>query len=266
MLEALRQFIGRKIPLRLKIYHRALYNYYFGSEPELHLIRHICNQNKVAIDIGAHMGIYTYFLNTHSSACYSIEPNPELREILLQSFGRKIIILPYAMSDHGDQALLRIPIIADSQDRGRATVESGNNLEGFLCEDLSVECKRLDDLELPDVGIIKIDVEGHELAVLKGARSLLERDKPALIIESENRHRANAVHDVHSFLETLAYQCYFLHDGRLHPYSEFNANIHQNSNNVGDMGKVPGQVYVNNFIFLGNPKNYPGLRAYGISV
>lgn len=180
----LRQLIGRLVPLRLKIFHRAIYNYYFGSEPELRLLRHLCDPDRAAIDVGAHMGIYTFFLKAHSSSCFAVEPIPELREILYQSFGRGITILPFALSDQEGTATLRIPVISNNKDRGRATIEAKNDLNTHPHQDIEIERKRLDSLEFPPIGIIKIDVEGHELAVLKGSRKLLERDHPVIIVEA----------------------------------------------------------------------------------
>jgi len=259
MFRLLRWLIGRWLPLRVKIYHRAFYNYHFGSEPELRLIKYICDPGKAAIDVGANVGIYTYFLKAHSSACYAIEPNPALRDILDKSFGRGVIVLPYALSDREGTDTLRIPIIENTEDRGRATIEAGNDLDGHLYQSVSVERTKLDNLNLPAIGLIKIDVEGHELPVLQGARALLERDHPAIIVESEERHCQGAVRDVHRFLDALGYKCFFLLDNRLHHFDEFIPTVHQNINNVGDMGKISGRVYVNNFIFIHNLENYPDL-------
>ncbi|WP_246642623.1 FkbM family methyltransferase [Rhizobium croatiense] len=69
------------------------------------------------------------------------------------------------------------------------------------------------------VGFIKIDVEGHELKVLKGAEAILSRDHPNLLIEAEDRHRPNAVASVIDYLTPFGYSVYCLKDRRLRSLS-----------------------------------------------
>jgi hypothetical protein len=63
---------------------------------------------------------------------------------------------------------------------------------------------------------LKIDVEGHEDAVLAGARVLLARDAPSLIVEVEDRHKQGSRGAVCEFLADLGYACFVYFDGRLH--------------------------------------------------
>lgn len=262
MFNVLRQMIGRLIPLRLKIFHRALYNYHYGSEPELRLLRHLCDPDKAAVDVGAHMGIYTFFLKAHSSMCYAVEPISELREILRQSFGKSVTILPFALSDQSGRGTLRIPTINSRQDRGRATIDKENDLDNYTSIDIEIERKRVDDLDWPSIGFIKVDVEGHELAMLKGANALLIRDQPAVIVESEERHHPGSVHGLQDFMASLGYECFFFQNEQLHPFCTFKLEIHQSPSGIGDRGKIAGHTYINNFIFLHHPERYTGLAQY----
>ena len=61
------------------------------------------------------------------------------------------------------------------------------------------------------VALLKIDVEGAELGVLKGAERILRQHKPLLVFECENRHLAPGnVRDVFSWLEQLGYEGRFI--------------------------------------------------------
>ena len=72
-----------------------------------------------------------------------------------------------------------------------------------------ISCKRLDDLNLDPVGFIKIDVEGHEEAVLMGGATLLERDRPTALIEIEERHKAGAIDAITERMNGLGYRGFF---------------------------------------------------------
>jgi hypothetical protein len=57
---------------------------------------------------------------------------------------------------------------------------------------LQVQTQTLDSLGLLDVGFLKIDVEGHELSVLRGADKTIASNRPIVLIESEARHARGA--------------------------------------------------------------------------
>jgi hypothetical protein len=59
---------------------------------------------------------------------------------------------------------------------------------------------------------MKIDVEGHELEVLKGAAGLVEQDKPVLLIEIEERHCPGNLKEVPKWLARFGYLLWVLDD------------------------------------------------------
>jgi Methyltransferase FkbM domain len=125
-------------------------------------------------------------------------------------------------------------------------------VDGGAVQSIDVPVKRLDDLHLDDVGLIKIDVEGHELAVLLGATDTLARNQPALVVEAEERHHPNAVADITTLLAGLGYAGYFDLDGTRRPIEEFDPAHHQNPASIGggENGWASDGGYVNNFAFL----------------
>ena len=72
-----------------------------------------------------------------------------------------------------------------------------------------VDVLRLDDTCLTNVTAIKIDVEGAELEVLRGARKTLRRYRPCLSIEIEERHRAGSTIAVPEWLRDFGYEGWF---------------------------------------------------------
>ena len=87
-----------------------------------------------------------------------------------------------AASDHRGTARLWLPP-DDAGDRGVSSLVRRD----IHARALDVPCLTLDSLNLRDVDFVKIDVDGNELAVLRGATALLARDRPALFIELESR-------------------------------------------------------------------------------
>jgi FkbM family methyltransferase len=94
---------------------------------------------------------------------------------------------------------------------------------------------------------LKIDVEGHELAVLQGARRTLEAHQPTILVECEARHRPDGdVRPVFDFLESFGYTGSFFQRDRRRPLKEFDPATHQSLGPNDD--RLP-DGYVNNFAF-----------------
>jgi FkbM family methyltransferase len=158
----------------------------------------------------------------------------------------RLCVQAVALSDRASEARLKVPL----DQPGRSSIEKENPVERLgAVEELTVPTRRLDDYgAIEPVGCIKIDVEGHEDAVLRGARGILMRDHPSLIIEIEERHKRHAVGAVSGLLGELGYRGFFFRDGRLNPIETFTAEEHQDVSNL-TIGGVNGDSYVNNFLF-----------------
>jgi hypothetical protein len=119
-----------------------------------------------------------------------------------------------------------------------------------------VATHRLDDYELQNVGFVKIDVEGHELAVLQGATSLLGAQRPTLMVEIEQHaDRQGSLDEIVEFLAEFSYTGAFLQKGRWHPIGELDLErTKQMAARVALHGYVTNQLlyarrYVHNFVF-----------------
>ena len=223
------------------------------SEVEMKLLPFLCSKDKTSIDIGAAGGVFIANLLDISKNVIAFEPIPADAEVLktmVESTKSNAIIERIALSDKAGEATLRM-IVNDS---GRSTIEASNDLSDDKTEKtgIKVEIRKLDDFNYNNIGFIKIDVEGHELAVLHGARETIKKNLPSLLIEIEDRHKANAVKDVPAFLKELDYSCFFILNGQLKAIEEFIPSIHQDSNNIGSYldGYTRKGIYINNFIFI----------------
>lgn len=219
-----------------------------GYEPEFELLPFLCDNHKISVDIGANLGSYTSRLTKNSQTCWAFEPVPKLAKFLRRAFGDKIILKEVALSSKSGKAELRVP----NNVYACATLEKDNSLENYKeIEKILVEVKRLDEYDLKNVGFIKIDVEGHEEDVLKGALNTLKNSKPILLIESEERHRSDSVQNIQKFLEGMGYKGFFFSQGRLKEIEQFKTEIHQKEENFEKLRTdIKKGHYVNNFIFL----------------
>jgi FkbM family methyltransferase len=181
-----------------------------GHEPEAVFLPQLCDRARVSIDVGANLGGYTLLLRKHSARVVAYEPNPHLAARLERVFrrSRSVEVRRCALSDKPGVARMRIP-----SDHGRSTIEASNDIGGREASLVDVETRRLDEEALVDVGFIKIDVEGHELAVLRGAGGLLRACGPALLIEASDEHRPDALASIRAFLEPLGYRGYVADNG-----------------------------------------------------
>ena len=88
----------------------------------------------------------------------------------------------------------------------RVTIIAGKGNNG--ADGIEVPLKQLDSLDLPPPSVIKIDVEDHEVAVLKGGQRLLTENRPAILFESLRGAPLGATFKPFDFLEGLDFQFY----------------------------------------------------------
>jgi FkbM family methyltransferase len=162
---------------------------------------------------------------------------------LRANYANKMQIHGVIISDHEGQGELRYPaggyMSATIAESNSSALESGR-----LIETVVAPMKTLDSFALTNVGFVKIDVEGHEEAVLHGGLTTLKREKPNLMIEIEERHAPGSLARVSALLESIGYSGFYLGGKELRPIAQFEPQRDQVRQN-GKVGK-----YINNFLFL----------------
>jgi FkbM family methyltransferase len=218
-------------------------------ESEFWLVPIFCCKENAAIDIGANMGTYSYFMAKYSKRVIAFEPNKDLWTHLRRVLGTQVQIEAAALSRCSATATLRI----DDHNTGVATIEDKNDLsclaDRSAVASRTVETRTLDSFEFSNVSMIKIDVEGHEEAVIEGAQETIKRNRPALIIESENRHNPGAPRRLANTLSGLGYLGFYLKDRYL---MEFNS---LRDKDIDPNNLSGGSPYINNFIFIADEQD-----------
>ncbi len=236
------------LPKRLQLPARFLYHRMKGTlERELFLLRGLIEEGHAAIDIGANWGCYTYYLSKFCRQVDAFEPVPSCAESISAFQGRNISVHPVALSAAAGWRELHIPLRNGIPQDGYATF---NDVVAPV-QALLVPVHTLDEYAFRDVSLLKIDVEGHELEVLKGATSTIDRERPVILIEVEQRHIALPMTSVFRHITEHGYRGFFWTRGQLWPIDEFACERHQVLQENED--RINRDRYVNNFIFTTHP-------------
>lgn len=237
--------------------HRLIAMQYRVSEDELRRLRDFVPADKAAVDVGGWWGPWTYWLSRHATAVHTFEPVPHVAHFLQSVSAANVTVHNMALSDAAGEAVLHVPSGGPGSE-GRSTLGT----PGFAdATELTVPLRTLDSVAIADpIGFIKIDVEGHEAQVLKGALETIDAHRPVLMVEVEaHDDRPTNVDEVVALVEGLGYSTSFLRRGRWVPFTEFDVERDQRSmaEVVRRRGLLANTIlssgYTNNFLFRPAP-------------
>lgn len=174
-----------------------------GKAAELGMLQSLIPPGSTTIDVGANVGDFTRRLHQLSKGglVIAFEPQTMPRTVLsVTAYVRRkanIILFPFALGapkPDGDRLVeLKVPLKSKSKvGSGLAHIGDETDLASrFKIQRELVPLFSLDEImaqiECPPVSLIKIDVEGGELNVLRGAIETLRKYRPALVCEVDNR-------------------------------------------------------------------------------
>ena len=188
---ALRMFPAG-LTFRLKQYHygRTVPSFW---EPDVQPLKYLVQAGDLVIDIGAHVGWYTYilsFLVGEHGGVYTIEPIPESFDLLAAVIERlqlkNVQLINCAISSEDGSGLMEVPLHESGVENSYQARIVDNSRTCLRLKGYEVSLRSLDSIFSNlsrDPAFIKCDVEGHELSVVKGARRTISKCRPSWLIE-----------------------------------------------------------------------------------
>ena len=231
-----------------------LYNVYWGvSEyPDMIFLAHCLRENNIFIDCGANVGTYSIIASKVAGAnSITFEPNPNTiiklnRNIELNNLEKKIDVRKIALSDKIGN--LYFSNYGDTDDvLNRVSLNQSSSSANILIKSSTLD----DEINIKEDFILKMDVEGYESKLIKGAKKLLANENLlALIVEinqmiddygEENRE------DLHNII--LSYGLTPIN------YDPFNRIVSRKIKDLTNLNKInnsPNIIYIKNFEKVNN--------------
>ena len=147
----------------------------------------------LALDIGANVGLWSRDLAEAFGRVVAFEPVSDFRDCLIKNVPATNLEVRGCALGEEDTS---INMIITAENTGHSHVDISTMGHG------TTPMYRLDSLELPQVDYIKIDCEGYENTILRGARQIILRDRPIMVIEHK-KHKDVGHQDTDQALDTL---------------------------------------------------------------
>lgn len=207
-------------------------------EDEVRGLDRVVRSGDVVVDVGAALGIYTCVLSQlvgPTGVVVSVEPLPRLYAgydawLRLRGAGN-VSRYDCALGAEPHTAKVSVPLRGHRPVTGRAFMTTGTNGLGSNQEfadhrEYEVPVTTLDELanrlDLDRVDFVKADVEGGEFSLLRGAVTTIERSRPTLLLEIEDRHLRRYGHssgDIVAWFRVRGYEMAIWAEGAWRPVS-----------------------------------------------
>ena len=170
----------------------------------------LCKKNSVVIDIGTNIGwtVLNFARISKTGMVIGFEPDPYNYSVCKSNIERNafsnLLVLPFGLGETAAELKMEVRT-PDNRGGNRIATTPGNG-------SVNVSVKRLDDVEevlkLTTIDLMKLDVEGYELKVLRGGKQIIQKFMPTLFIEVDDNNlkdQGDSATSLISFLQSAGY-------------------------------------------------------------
>ncbi|MGE3622412.1 MAG: FkbM family methyltransferase [Bdellovibrionales bacterium] len=167
-------------------------------------------QNAVVCDVGAHNGSYATFLASRRPdlVIHAFEPNPTVFSELKAKAANRFTAHNFALGEREGEAMLHDPKSEGGSECASLVAEAVDTLYGeHKKQVVPVRIETLDSVALAHglkrIDYLKIDAEGYDLMVLRGAQSLIRENRLGIVqfeFNKMNVFSRTFMHDFHQIL------------------------------------------------------------------
>lgn len=140
-------------------------------------------QRRVCIDVGGHCGTWSTHFTKLFDHIYAFEPMKMYRKCFVKNVDMKNVTLyPYALGEKQGKVTMR----ANDLSSGDTYVSTGDEGQWKDLTFQEAEMRTIDEYGFEDVDLIKIDCEGYEYFVIKGAMKTITKNRPVIVVEQKH--------------------------------------------------------------------------------
>lgn len=182
----------------------------------------ILTKDDICVDAGANLGFHAIQFGRQCKKVYAFEPqsmvyNQLCANILFNDLND--VIVPYRLG-LGEQNDTKQMWAIENENFGSVYNWGGRGIEHDQAAFKSNEIREydqitivpLDSITIPHCELFKIDIQGYEWYAFQGAKTLITKNKPIILLES-NPNRSGLDKQVLDMLSDIGYECYRYHIG-----------------------------------------------------
>jgi FkbM family methyltransferase len=201
-----------------------------GQEWEPHVRQEIersARPDGIAVDVGAYIGLHTLTMSRWFGTVHAFEPQRGIFQILCGNLAinNRLNVLPHNTGLYDRAGSMRLapqerqevdtPVVDGNPDYAHIKNAAALGFDFITEGGGDVPAIALDDMALENVALIKIDAQGADLRVLRGAEATIRRCRPTILFEWErdlSQQHGSVLEDYTAFFDGLGYGLAILQD------------------------------------------------------